>query len=530
LDFEPALMATSRAKLADATLAQCVELLTTVLDSQRQHQQELVDQMMERQQEFVDRVLERQQQNQQQLVDMMMEFQRVNQQQRDQQQQFVERVMERQREFVEQIAETRREGGGTASLRPGAPWPFFHAEANENVRHWIRTMESAFKAHKIADGDRVTNAGLCMKDKAAQWINGLPRLPDGEAFATWEDLCKAILMRFEPANYQRQLRRQLDTMKQTGSVAQYISEYNSVLSQIDAILEIDKVEKFLKGLREDIRYEVDRANSETLSATIQLAENTERALAWSKAQQDGDARPSTTNDGSARASSPSAHGGSGRNGQPSHQRRCYNCNETGHKAYDCPRPRTEQGKNGPPLSKRDMHGKPTRLENNSLFIGNSANLMHLPVRVNGQTTMALVDPGSTDSYIDERFAARARVKTMNCRGTLAVTMGDATDRPITKLAYRVPMTPVEITHAPPERLDCAVMPLSNRGLILGMQWLSEHKADINYARRVISLDYGGKRVTLYPEPRPRTSMCRSAGQVRVGKLSLGGRYVVQKQT
>src|SRR4029453_18901578 len=98
--------------------------------------------------------------------------------------------------------------------RAGVPWPRFSAEPGENVRLWLHQMEYAFKAHQIADEDRVVSAVLCLKGKAAQWFGGLARDHDRDPFSNWSDFASGIRERFEPANWQYHVRDQLREIKQ----------------------------------------------------------------------------------------------------------------------------------------------------------------------------------------------------------------------------------------------------------------------------------------------------------------------------
>ena len=73
---------------------------------------------------------------------------------------------------------------------------------------------------------------------------------------TWEALHKAVCECFDRDQYQHHL-RQLDTLRQTGSVADYHAKFeqlvHSILLYNDSYDDVYLVTRFLGGLKEDIR-------------------------------------------------------------------------------------------------------------------------------------------------------------------------------------------------------------------------------------------------------------------------------------
>ena len=229
-----------------------------------------------------------------------------------------------------------------------------------------------------------------------------------------------------------------------------------------------------------------------------IAEDTERAMIWSNAQ-DGGVRPIASNIVPTRQHATTAYNGHWRNGQPSEPRRCFHCHEVGHTARDCQKLRAENTRNGLHTSKTESNDKTRHGQINSLRAGTGANLMYLPIKVCGEDTMALIDPGSTDNFIDEHFAEKVQADTLTLAegDQLSITMGDTTSRTISKLAHGIPVTHDAIQDEPQERLDCMIMPLGTHGVILGMPWLRKRDAEINFNSNTISFDYGSQRVTLH---------------------------------
>ena len=133
--------------------------------------------------------------------------------------------------------------------RSNVPWPTFLGEPDENVRSWLQSMEYAFKAHKIADEDKVVNAALCLKGEASEWLMGLTRKRGEEPFANWSDFESGIKKRFEPANLQTRLQLQLHEIKQTATLEEYIRRFQNLVMQVDDLPELTKVTHFMCGLK-----------------------------------------------------------------------------------------------------------------------------------------------------------------------------------------------------------------------------------------------------------------------------------------
>ena len=212
-------------------------------------------------------------------------------------------------------------------------------------------MEYAFKAHKIADEDKVVNAALCLKGEASEWLMGLTRKRGEEPFANWSDFESGIKKRFEPANLQTRLQLQLHEIKQTATLEEYIRRFQNLVMQVDDLPELTKVTHFMCGLKTDLRRELRKQGPQTLEAAIRLAVDTRDSLM----------------DDAPRGTSPRDSAGShlstameidsleyrSRNRDPD-PRQCFNCRRFGHISRYCPRARRtgDRGRRFVPRSNR----------------------------------------------------------------------------------------------------------------------------------------------------------------------------------
>ena len=84
----------------------------------------------------------------------------------------MQNVTEQQSQQLLHVLGSRDAPGTSQEKRSDVPWPTFSAEPGENVRLWIHQMRKAFKAHKIADDDKVVNAELCLKGEGGTVVPG----------------------------------------------------------------------------------------------------------------------------------------------------------------------------------------------------------------------------------------------------------------------------------------------------------------------------------------------------------------------
>jgi hypothetical protein len=89
---------------------------------------------------------------------------------------------------------------------------------------------------------------------------------------TWEAFQNELINIFKPVNSKKIARDKLAMLKQTNSVAKYNFDFTQLCLEINDISESEKLDKYIRGLKDRIRVEVE------------LAEPTALAQAMSKAQ------------------------------------------------------------------------------------------------------------------------------------------------------------------------------------------------------------------------------------------------------
>eukprot|EP00171_Calliarthron_tuberculosum_P008642 IDg8642t1 len=128
------------------------------------------------------------------------------------------------------------------------------------VNTWLYKMEQYFRIVELFSpgflsngADRVMIASTFLTETAAIWW--YTRVQGGLLPSTWEDFCLALKNEFVPAGHVRQARDKLRRLKQSRSVSRYLSSFRNVILTIPDITEGEKMDKFVDGLKDELRIE-----------------------------------------------------------------------------------------------------------------------------------------------------------------------------------------------------------------------------------------------------------------------------------
>ncbi|XP_071704703.1 uncharacterized protein [Rutidosis leptorrhynchoides] len=111
--------------------------------------------------------------------------------------------------------------------------------------------------------------------------------------------------------------------------------------------------------------------------------------------------------------------------------------------------------------------------------------------VNSVPARVLFDCGENRSFVSTKFCTKLNVPVSVLNEPISVEVGDSRIVPVTKSVSGITID-IEGSLFP---VTCLVMPIPSFDVVLGMNWLSEHKADIKYDRKVIYIPVAyGKRV------------------------------------
>ena len=153
-----------------------------------------------------------------------------------------------------------------------------------NPHVWVDRCEMFFELYSVTESLKTRFAALNFTGVAASWLQTYELRG---RVTSWSTLCKAVCDRFDLDQYQTFL-RQLDSLKQTGSMTEYYEQFehlsHSILLYNSSYDDTYFVTRFLGGLRDDIRSIIALHRPSSVDTTSALAILQEEELAKSKVQ------------------------------------------------------------------------------------------------------------------------------------------------------------------------------------------------------------------------------------------------------
>ena len=95
-----------------------------------------------------------------------------------------------------------------------------------------------------------------------------------ELLATWAGFQEELIVQFSPVNKTRNARDKLATCKQQDkeSVRKYATRMREILITLPKVTEDEKLDRFIRNLKPDIRQEIEMTNPDSFDEAVQKAE------------------------------------------------------------------------------------------------------------------------------------------------------------------------------------------------------------------------------------------------------------------
>jgi hypothetical protein len=174
-------------------------------------------------------------------------------------------------------------GGGfkLPNLKP----PEFSGRA-DGVETFLFKLDEIFAMDANArqsENDKVIFAGSYCKGGAPEtWYKYVrnPETPEGERVTTWEQFKESLRLNFAALDTAQDARDRLHTAKQKQGtpVHEYTGYLRSLFMKVPGMAEDEKLDKYLRGLTDEIKKEVRMRKPETLEDAIKIAEDYDRLL------------------------------------------------------------------------------------------------------------------------------------------------------------------------------------------------------------------------------------------------------------
>jgi hypothetical protein len=165
-----------------------------------------------------------------------------------------------------------RHGG---SSRPKGPSPPEFSGSKQSLQGrevdaFLREMAKFFSYYSAEfpdDASRVRYATLFLKGAAAEWWDALDKVDGVEH--DWDKFVECMRERYRPMVAAEVARKQIYSLRQTGTVSAWCDLFLKVLTSIDDMSDADQVYLFVQGLkRSEVANEVRKARPKTLHAAM----------------------------------------------------------------------------------------------------------------------------------------------------------------------------------------------------------------------------------------------------------------------
>jgi hypothetical protein len=193
---------------------------------------------------------------------------------------FVSQLDHRTRELESMHTQLTREK--TINLKPPRP-DSFHGSQREKVDLWIFEMEQYFAIVGLVDPHRVPYAASFLRDAALTWWRTKQLAATSSSSQTdrlryWNNFTKDLLMQFKPMNSTRIARDRLHTLRQTGSMIQLISLFNTLCADIPEMTEEEKMDRFRRSCKPAIQQKLEVEDPKTLFDMQSLAQRMDQIM------------------------------------------------------------------------------------------------------------------------------------------------------------------------------------------------------------------------------------------------------------
>ena len=241
---------------------------------------------------------------------------------------------------------------GHSSVKPKRPEEFKGKDSGVPITLWIIVVEQYLRVSGFPLAVWAEHVATMFAGPALIWW--AKRKIDGIAdHDTWDTLKAALLTDFSRPNAVRNLRDRLAACRQNGSALSYANEFRSILVELPAgeIAPREAFDRFYRGLKPNLRVEINKARITSLDEAISYADSVESSYSQGnrvrstsyRSHAAGGATPMelgamrTEPRLAPRTAAQAPRLSAMQRAQHDVQGRCYKCHRTGHTWRNCPK-------------------------------------------------------------------------------------------------------------------------------------------------------------------------------------------------
>src|SRR3954471_1642473 len=436
------------------------------------------------------------------------------------------------------------------------------AEARDPLEadDWLAEIKKHFKANAVREEDYVTFASFQLQGAAGSWYSTY-KDNKGDTEITWDDFVKDFRAAHIPSGLIERKREEFLALRQGDRTVQ---EYNLAFVRLaryateEVSTEAKRIARFRSGLSTDIKYALTLSNPALFSECVDQAIRQESAEAERSAdkrkqrefgsavmvhkkakswvpdpqpqrqqfQQRGAvvctfARPPVPVQHRPRSTPPFTRPPAPQ-GQPRPEIICFKCRKPGLKAPMCIDPRFARQPSPPPRSTPSnamVRTQPRGARVNNVTLADaqqSSEIVLGRLLVCSVPATVLFDSGASHSFVSQRFADEQVLSLEDLPGSLSIVspgskMASSVRAPFVRIDIQGCMFPASLI----------LLPRSDIDVILGMDWLVQHKAKIDCPSKTMLLTHDSGAEIWYT--------CGSfGGSITLSALNAGGCTLIQE--
>ncbi|KAG2217584.1 hypothetical protein INT45_012440 [Circinella minor] len=145
----------------------------------------------------------------------------------------------------------------------------YHGDHNLDAAiGWIRSVERYLEMVELEQTRWIDYTATLFREEADTWWRQQELL---HANDDWVDFKKRFLANFSPPNHRQLARDRLAALVQTGTVADYVTQFQASWSSVPMMGEEEALDRFQRGLHPHIRLQVMTRFPETPDVAMNLA-------------------------------------------------------------------------------------------------------------------------------------------------------------------------------------------------------------------------------------------------------------------